>query len=150
ALRQRRQEGGQRNTENRRAELMATAEEREGSVKGVLDGLRGATETMQRHVRGIAEAIEDSASRIAAAGTASEEASANVQAVAGAAEELTASIAEIGRQTQDSLRLTEQAVSTTNGTNEQIQSLARAAERIGEVINLISEIAEQTNLLALN
>src|SRR5690606_30966911 len=109
ALRQRQQEDEQRNAETRRVELMATAEELEGSVKGVLDGLRGATETMQRHVRGIAEAIEDSASRIAAAGTASEEASANVQAVAGAAEELTASIAEIGRQTQDSLRLTEQA-----------------------------------------
>ncbi|SMF43280.1 methyl-accepting chemotaxis protein [Tistlia consotensis] len=150
ALRQRQQEDEARNAEARRADLLAMAEELEGSIKAVVDGLKGATETMQRHVNAIAEAIEGSARQISAAGSASEEASANVQAVAGAAEELTASIAEIGRQAQESLRMTEEAVTTTNGTNEQIQSLARAAERIGEVVNLISEIAEQTNLLALN
>ncbi|MEX0759320.1 MAG: methyl-accepting chemotaxis protein [Tistlia sp.] len=150
ALRRRQEEEEARSAETQRAGLLAMAEELEGSVKAVLDGLTGATETMQSHAHQITEAIEGSARQIAAAGSASEEASANVQAVAGAAEELTASIAEIGRQTQDSLRMTEEAVTTTKGTNDQIQSLARAAERIGEVVSLISDIAEQTNLLALN
>ncbi|MCF3631269.1 methyl-accepting chemotaxis protein, partial [Alphaproteobacteria bacterium LMO-S08] len=35
-------------------------------------------------------------------------------------------------------------------TNTQIQGLAQAAEKIGEVVSLITDIAEQTNLLALN
>ena len=37
-----------------------------------------------------------------------------------------------------------------NRTNAQIQSLADAASRIGDVVQLISDIAGQTNLLALN
>ena len=35
-------------------------------------------------------------------------------------------------------------------TNTKIEGLAEAAQRIGDVVNLISAIAEQTNLLALN
>ncbi|MCG8356076.1 MAG: methyl-accepting chemotaxis protein, partial [Kiloniellales bacterium] len=34
--------------------------------------------------------------------------------------------------------------------NDQVQSLATAAQKIGDVVNLIQDIAEQTNLLALN
>src|SRR5207237_5066654 len=35
-------------------------------------------------------------------------------------------------------------------TNQAVQGLAAAADKIGEVINLINNIASQTNLLALN
>ncbi|MHA1598339.1 MAG: methyl-accepting chemotaxis protein, partial [Alphaproteobacteria bacterium] len=38
----------------------------------------------------------------------------------------------------------------TERSNEQVQGLATAAQKIGEVVELISDIAEQTNLLALN
>src|SRR5690606_3955923 len=34
--------------------------------------------------------------------------------------------------------------------NQQVQGLADAAQRIGEVVQLITDIASQTNLLALN
>ena len=35
-------------------------------------------------------------------------------------------------------------------TNEQIGSLAQAAQKIGDVVKLIQDVAGQTNLLALN
>ncbi|KAF0118728.1 MAG: methyl-accepting chemotaxis protein [Rhodospirillaceae bacterium] len=35
-------------------------------------------------------------------------------------------------------------------TNEIVQGLANAANKIGEVVKLINDIASQTNLLALN
>ncbi|WP_052711841.1 methyl-accepting chemotaxis protein [Elstera litoralis] len=43
-----------------------------------------------------------------------------------------------------------QAVNRATATNETVQGLSDAAERIGEVVRLIGEIAAQTNLLALN
>jgi methyl-accepting chemotaxis protein len=42
------------------------------------------------------------------------------------------------------------AVEEANRTNTVIQGLAGAAEKIGEVVNLINDIASQTKLLALN
>ena len=41
-------------------------------------------------------------------------------------------------------------VNQANETNAEVQSLALAAQKIGDVVKLISEIAAQTNLLALN
>ena len=42
------------------------------------------------------------------------------------------------------------AVEDANRTDATVEGLAKAADRIGEVINLIQDIASQTNLLALN
>src|SRR3546814_11080388 len=43
-----------------------------------------------------------------------------------------------------------QAVTEAERTNVQVQGLAAAAQKIGEVVQLITDIASQTNLLALN
>jgi methyl-accepting chemotaxis protein len=42
------------------------------------------------------------------------------------------------------------AVADANETDDKITGLAKAAQEIGDVVNLISNIAAQTNLLALN
>src|SRR5262249_38124055 len=60
------------------------------------------------------------------------------------------SISEISRQVNQSATIANKAVAEAERTNGQVQSLAEAAEKIGEVVKLISEIANQTNLLALN
>ncbi|HEX9446732.1 MAG TPA: methyl-accepting chemotaxis protein, partial [Dongiaceae bacterium] len=39
---------------------------------------------------------------------------------------------------------------TATNTDQQVQGLVKAVERIGDVVRLISDIAGQTNLLALN
>ncbi|MBA5777179.1 methyl-accepting chemotaxis protein [Stappia sp. F7233] len=77
-------------------------------------------------------------------------ASENVQAVASATEELNASIEEIARQVATTAQIVEQTTANANSSNAKIGGLAQAANRIGDVVSLISEIAEQTNLLALN
>jgi methyl-accepting chemotaxis protein len=43
-----------------------------------------------------------------------------------------------------------EAVSQANRSNDQVRSLSEAAEKIGDVVRMISDIAGQTNLLALN
>jgi methyl-accepting chemotaxis protein len=81
---------------------------------------------------------------------ASNEASANVQSVASATEEMASSVNEISRQVQDSARIAIEAVSQAQKTNDRVGELAKAATRIGDVVELINTIAGQTNLLALN
>jgi len=44
----------------------------------------------------------------------------------------------------------QQGVQQTIQSNTHVQGLAKAAEKIGEVVRIISDIAGQTNLLALN
>lgn len=88
--------------------------------------------------------------RVSSVSAASEEASVNVQTVASAAEELAASVAEIGRQVSAASKITTEAVTQADQTDAKIRGLSDTADRIGDVLQLISDIAAQTNLLALN
>ena len=93
----------------------------------------------------------DEASKRAGNVTQSAETTAhNAQSVASATEQLTASIAEISSQVNTSLETTQKAVQDADSSKATIESLASAAEQIGQVITLIQTVAEQTNLLALN
>jgi methyl-accepting chemotaxis protein len=94
-----------------------------------------------------AERSEELATTVAAA---SEEASTNVQSVASATEEMASSVNEISRQVQGSARIAGEAVEQAQKTNARVAELAKAAARIGDVVELINTIAGQTNLLALN
>jgi methyl-accepting chemotaxis protein len=85
-----------------------------------------------------------------AVAAASEEASTNVQSVASATEEMASSVNEISRQVQNSARIASEAVQQARKTNDRVGELAKAAARIGDVVELINTIAGQTNLLALN
>jgi methyl-accepting chemotaxis protein len=85
-----------------------------------------------------------------AVAAASEEASTNVQSVASATEEMASSVQEISRQVQESARMAGAAVDQARKTNDRVGELAKAAARIGDVVELINTIAGQTNLLALN
>ena len=73
-----------------------------------------------------------------------------MQSVAGATEQLTASIREISQQVANSAGVAGQAAEEARRTNEKVTGLARAAQKIGEVVSMIQDIAGQTNLLALN
>lgn len=79
-----------------------------------------------------------------------QQATSNVQTVAAASEELSASGREIARIVADNRKVTESAVEEASKANDEVSTLDTAAEKIGEVVSLISDIASQTNLLALN
>jgi len=84
------------------------------------------------------------------AASASRTVTENIQAVAAATEEITSSVHEIGRQVHESTRIASTAVTQAQKTDQSIGKLSRAADRIYDVVKLITEVAEQTNLLALN
>ena len=81
---------------------------------------------------------------------AANEAGSSVQTVAGAAEQLAGSINEISGEVAQSARMTAEAVTNAQRTDEIVRALADGADKIGRVVGLISHIANQTNLLALN
>ena len=57
---------------------------------------------------------------------------------------------EVGRQVSKSSEIAGRAVDEADRTHGTVQNLADSAQKIGDVIQLITDIAEQTNLLALN
>ncbi|RMF15861.1 MAG: methyl-accepting chemotaxis protein [Alphaproteobacteria bacterium] len=149
----RRREEAEREEEarrKRREEMLALADAFEASVMKVVDGLADASREMERAARELTETAEDTTAKSAVVSTTAEQATNALQMVASAAEELSASVREIAQQTNQSSRAAKDAVGRTEGAADDIKELVDAAQRIGEVVNLINDIAEQTNLLALN
>ena len=136
--------------EERRQVMEGVTREFASSIDRVVTGFS----TSEASLRTAANSLTGSAATTAAAATAvasaAEETSANVQTVAAAAEELHQSIDEISRQMNSATETSDAAVREAAATKHSIDSLAQAADRIGEVVGLISGIAQQTNLLALN
>jgi methyl-accepting chemotaxis protein len=124
--------------------------ELERNVKSVLDTVSGSSKALQKSVQVMAETAETTSRQTTAAAAAAAQASDNVQTVSTSAGELAASISEISRQVTQSSEILRHAVDDAKRTDQVVQGLAEAAQRIGDVVNLIDDIASQTNLLALN
>ncbi len=122
----------------------------EAQVKDVVEALSSATTEMQATAEQMSSMADTANRQATGVASASGQATANVQTVAAATEELSSSIAEIGRQVNQSAKISASAVAEAAATNETVQSLQEAASKIGEVVTLINDIAGQTNLLALN
>ena len=126
------------------------AKQFEMTVGGVVNSVGDAAGNLTASSSTMSAAADQAGNQAMAVASASEQAAANVQTVASAAEELSSSIQEISRQVADSTRIASDAVEEIEQTTARVQGLTDAANRIGEVVNLITDIAEQTNLLALN
>ena len=134
----------------RRDAMAALADAFQASVMGVVESVTQASEEVQASSIQLSETAKGAGSKTDSAGSAAERAASNVQTVASAAEELASSIKEIGRQVSQSSTIAAGAVEKGEQTNQQVEGLSAAAQKIGEVVELITDIAEQTNLLALN
>jgi len=131
-------------------EMQELANAFESSVGTVVQAVSTAAGGMETSAEGLAATAEQTSDRSQTVTNAAEQASANVETVASAAEELSAAISEISRQVAQSTIIANEAVTEIDSTNAKVQGLADAANRIGEVVALITDIADQTNLLALN
>jgi methyl-accepting chemotaxis protein len=120
------------------------------SITDLLKGFEEVMTELRQSADTMSEAVRQTEAEAKAANAASQSAGSNVNSVAGATEELVASVGEIGRQTERSAEIAARAVARASETDKQIQGLAEAAQKVGDVVKLITDIAEQTNLLALN
>lgn len=122
----------------------------DSSIQGSIKTLDTCLQELKSVGDSVADASEHTNKKVFAVTEAIKQVSDNIQAVSSATEEMTASIGEIDRQVGESNRITEDAVEEARRTDEIVSGLAESAQRIGDVVGLISDIAEQTNLLALN
>src|SRR5215468_9540937 len=140
---------------------MATHEARRAWLEEAIAAFRERMETLLRSVGGSTDAMKTTAMTLSSSSgettqhaegavRASGDASASVKTAAVAADELATSIAEIGRQLELTNGVVQLAVTEAKATDGEIEALAAAAQKIGDVVKLIRDIAGQTNLLALN
>ncbi|QUS41695.1 methyl-accepting chemotaxis protein [Tardiphaga alba] len=134
----------------RRRDMVRLADDFEGAVGSIVENVSSASGQLEQSATALTTTAEQAKQLTAMVSAASDEASSNVQAVASSTEEMSSSVNEISRQVQESANIANSAVSQARKTNERVAELARAAARIGDVVELINTIAGQTNLLALN
>ena len=134
----------------RKAALAKLAGEFEAKVGVLVKSLAGAATEMEATANSMAAAADQTNSQSSAVASAAEQAAANVQTVAAATEELSASVSEIGARVTTSRNIAKRAIEESQTTGTTVLALSSSAQKIGEVVQLISSIAGQTNLLALN
>lgn len=145
--RERREEASRAGRAERITHLTSGFDDRVGQTLATLDGSIGE---LERASGALASSAETTTMRSAAVAAAAEQAAVNVQTAAAATEELFASVTAIRDRVDEFSRLSGAANQQATSAGRQIAGLETATNRIGEVLNLISDIAEQTNLLALN
>ncbi|MBH0238603.1 methyl-accepting chemotaxis protein [Methylobrevis albus] len=133
-----------------KAAMNRMADDFEAEVMGIVRTVSAAASQLQQNSAAMSAAAEETNRQSNAVAAASEQASVNVRTVAAAAEELSSSIGEIGQQVTNAATVSGRASDQAQATSTAAAGLVANAQRIGEVVNLISEIAAQTNLLALN
>lgn len=130
--------------------MQRMADEFESTVGQIINKVHADARTLEVSANTLTKTAEQTQQLSSSAAAASGQVSANVQSVASAAEEMTSSVHEIGRQVRESTSIAKEAVRQIEQTDVGISELSRTAERIGDVLKLITSIAAQTNLLALN
>ncbi|CAN5449801.1 methyl-accepting chemotaxis protein [soil metagenome] len=135
----------------RRAEMLDKATSSfEGMIGELIGSLSSASTEMEATASTLTNAADNTRQLSSAAANASHDVSESIQSTATATEEITSSVQEIGRQVLESSRVAQVAVQQAEKTDSSIAELSQAANRIGDVVKLITAIADQTNLLALN
>lgn len=133
-----------------KAALDKTASDFEARVGHFVAELSAGAAELEGTARALSTTAAHTGTQASTVAASAVQASTGVHTVAAAAEQLTASIHEISRQVSQSSKITVQAVAEAHRTDLIVRALADSAQRIGDVVQLISGIAAQTNLLALN
>ena len=134
-----------------RAERLAIInQEFDEDITVVLSSVSDAVGQMNMSARSVATASDQSKSQAQVIRTKADDSDRNMQTIGAATNELSSSVSEIGQQINNATAVSRNAVANAQSAQTQVTDLVASAQKIGEVINLISDIAEQTNLLALN
>ncbi|MGE0565650.1 MAG: methyl-accepting chemotaxis protein [Pseudolabrys sp.] len=136
--------------ERRRGDMHRLAGEFQAAVGSMIDIVSSASTELEAAAGSLSGIAENTQTLSASVAGTFQQASANVQTMAATTEQLGTSIRQIARQAEESSHIAGVAVRQTQITDACISRLSDSAERIGDVVRLISSIAGQTNMLALN
>ena len=145
-----RQQLEERTRTERQTATIEMARRFEVSIKKVVDAVSAAAEGLRKTAASMSATAERTTDRASTVAMAAQQASSHVQTVSASSEEFNASLDEIGRHVLQASQVANRAAEDGDRTNKTVITLAEAAERIGNVLQLIEDVAAQTNLLALN
>lgn len=140
----------QRALAEKKQAMAALAERFKTEIGNVVTAVIEASRELEETANSMASITDRVRSRSSHVASAAQETAFNVKAVAAAAEQLSSSTSAIGSEVARSATVAKFAVDGVGRANQQVQGLATAAQKIGDVISMIHDIASQTNLLALN
>src|SRR5262245_3707000 len=135
---------------SRRREIREMADRFDASVGHIVDQVASASTGLRTTAQAMTVSCDATSKQSGAVASAAAQATQSVQTVAAATEELSASIRDISQQVSRASGMITDAVSQAGQSNERVQGLTAAAQKIGDVVKIIADIAGQTNLLALN
>jgi methyl-accepting chemotaxis protein len=98
----------------------------------------------------VAAATEEMSTNMTSVSSAMEESSTNIAIMSTSMNEMTSTIDEIAENSERARVITNAAVDQVQKASVEAGELGSSANKIGQVLEVITEISEQTNLLALN
>lgn len=114
------------------------------------DKLAEDSESMTDVANTVSSAGEELSTSISGIAGSAEDMSSMLNTVAASIEEMTASITEVAKSSVRASEIAGKANRQSVQTVEIMAQLKSASEKIGKVLDVITDIADQTNLLALN
>jgi methyl-accepting chemotaxis protein len=136
--------------ESRAKEFVTEATGVGNTIKHVCQAVASTATELEATAQQMSQIASQTSSQSSTVARAAEDTSVHVETVAAAAEQVSAGIREVAGRIQHSAEMAQDTVRVASETDTAIRGLLEAAQKIGEVVNLITEIANQTNLLALN
>jgi methyl-accepting chemotaxis protein len=138
-------------TKDRRQKAMSLHIQDFGSsISGVMESFTTASATMRQAASEVAEGARQTRASTSSTAEGAMTSSRDLDSVAAASEEMAVSIGEISKQVALVSVSVRVAVDRAAETDAKVAGLSSAAERIGDVVGIITDIAGKTNLLALN
>ncbi|MBO9377715.1 chemotaxis protein [Sphingomonas histidinilytica] len=145
-----RQESEEAASAARARDLLALAEQFEGSVQLVVSSVGSAAAQLETTAASLSELANDSGRQSAAVAERAARASDAARAVAGSVAQLSTSIAGIAASVDRQAELGARARANSATGDQAVRALSGRATDIGEFTGRIQAIARHTNLLALN
>jgi methyl-accepting chemotaxis protein len=116
----------------KREAMIDLAAKFEASIQAMVGEVIGEAGQMQKAAQSMSRIAGETSRRSQMVEDAGRQASSNVETVASAAEELSASIAEISERVAQAAAVANKAATDGQRTNQTVQGLAAAANKIGE------------------
>lgn len=122
----------------------------EHELSQMIEGLSSVSEKARGGSQQLIEGSGRVTRDVEAAKDASTAAAQSSQSIAAAAEEMNVSLSEVTSQVAATRELIQNTSTEATNVSESLSGLTNAANKIADMVTIISDIAEQTNLLALN
>lgn len=134
----------------RSREMLALAGNFDTEVKQAIETVTALGDQIKKQAESMASRTQAGTGSSLNAAETVEETNSNVTTAAEETRALTGSISDIVQQVSHANEIAHKAAQRLEGTMQTVTGLSAGAEKIGDVVKLITNIANQTNLLALN